>query len=61
MNALAKVRKESGMSQEKLATKVGVSRQYLSEIENFKTQPSVNNAIKISKALDKMVEDIFFE
>ncbi|MFJ8529668.1 helix-turn-helix transcriptional regulator [Bacillus sp. NPDC094106] len=61
MNLLAQARKKIGMSQEKLAKEVKISRQYLSEIENGKKQPSVIIAIKIAKALNIKVEDIFFE
>ncbi|WP_144559580.1 helix-turn-helix transcriptional regulator [Bacillus thuringiensis] len=61
MNVLAQARKNAGMSQETLAKKVRISRQYLSEIENRKKQPSVIIAVKIAKALNIKVEDIFFE
>lgn len=61
MNSLAQTRKKTGMSQEILAKKVGITRQYLSEIENGKKQPSVIIAVKIAKALNTKVEDIFFE
>ncbi|AXO94458.1 helix-turn-helix domain-containing protein [Bacillus anthracis] len=61
MNLLAQTRKNIGMSQEKLAKEVKISRQYLSEIENEKKQPSVIIAIKIAKVLKIKVEDIFFE
>lgn len=61
MNVLPQARKSAGMSQEKLAKEVGITRQYLSEIENGKKQPSVIIAIKIAKVLKFKVEDIFFE
>ncbi|MED2837525.1 helix-turn-helix domain-containing protein [Bacillus wiedmannii] len=61
MNLLAQTRKNIGMSQEKLAKEVKISRQYLLEIENEKKQPSVIIAIKIAKVLNIKVEDIFFE
>ncbi|KAB2441398.1 helix-turn-helix transcriptional regulator [Bacillus luti] len=61
MNSLAQARKNAGMSQAILAKKVGITRQYLSEIENRKKQPSVIIAVKIAKALNTKVEDIFFE
>ncbi|ONG85160.1 DNA-binding protein [Bacillus cereus] len=61
MNVLPHARKSAGMSQEKLAKEVGITRQYLSEIENGKKQPSVIIAIKIAKVLKIKVEDIFFE
>lgn len=61
MNKLGKARRINGMSQERLAKEVGISRQYLSGIENSKKQPSVIIAMKIAKALNVTVEDIFFE
>ncbi|PER23524.1 helix-turn-helix transcriptional regulator [Bacillus cereus] len=61
MNSLSQARKNAGMSQVILAKKVGITRQYLSEIENRKKQPSVIIAVKIAKALNTKVEDIFFE
>ncbi|SME22490.1 anaerobic benzoate catabolism transcriptional regulator [Bacillus cereus] len=61
MNHVAKIRKQLKISQDKLAKKAKVSRPYLSNIENFKVQPSVGAAIRISKALNKRVEDIFFD
>ena len=47
------------MSQDMLAKKAKVSRPYLSNVENLKAQPSVGAAIRIAKALNKRVEDIF--
>ncbi|PHG46047.1 helix-turn-helix transcriptional regulator [Bacillus wiedmannii] len=61
MNSLAQARKNARMSQEILAKKVGITRQYLSEIENRKKQPSVIIAMKIAKVLNTNVENIFFE
>ncbi|PFD04503.1 helix-turn-helix transcriptional regulator [Bacillus cereus] len=59
MNKIAELRKEKLISQEKLATQVGLSRTYISEIENNKKQPSVKLAIKIAKVLGTSVEFIF--
>ncbi|HDR7378771.1 TPA: helix-turn-helix transcriptional regulator [Bacillus toyonensis] len=59
MNKLAIFRKEKFMSQEKLAQCVGLSRTYISEIENNKKQPNVKLAIKIAKILDTNVESLF--
>ncbi|PGU13397.1 transcriptional regulator [Bacillus cereus] len=59
MNRLAELRKEKLISQEKLAEQVGLSRTYISEIENNKKQPNVKLAIKIVKVLGKSVESIF--
>ncbi|MED0991959.1 helix-turn-helix transcriptional regulator [Bacillus nitratireducens] len=59
MNKLAVVRKGKLISQEQLAACVGLSRTYLSEIENNKKQPNVKLAIKIAKTLGTNVEAIF--
>ncbi|WP_095021981.1 helix-turn-helix transcriptional regulator [Bacillus thuringiensis] len=59
MNKIAELRKEKLISQEKLAVQVGLSRTYISEIENNKKQPNVKLAIKIAKVLGTSVESIF--
>lgn len=59
MNKIAELRKEKLMSQEKLAGLVGLSRTYISEIENNKKQPNVKLAIKIAESLGTNVESIF--
>ncbi|MGG0078952.1 helix-turn-helix domain-containing protein [Bacillus wiedmannii] len=59
MNKIAELRKEKLMSQETLAGLVGLSRTYISEIENNKKQPNVKLAIKIAENLGTNVESIF--
>lgn len=59
MNKIAELRKEKLISQEKLAEQVGLSRTYISEIENNKKQPNVKLAIKIAKVLGTSVGSIF--
>ncbi|OXB96849.1 MULTISPECIES: helix-turn-helix transcriptional regulator [Bacillus] len=59
MNKIAELRKEKLISQQKLAAQVGLSRTYISEIENNKKQPNVKLAIKIAKVLGTSVESIF--
>jgi putative transcriptional regulator len=59
VNKIAESRKEKLISQEKLAEQVGLSRTYISEIENNKKQPNVKLAIKIAKVLGTSVESIF--
>ncbi|HDR7066662.1 MULTISPECIES: helix-turn-helix transcriptional regulator [Bacillus cereus group] len=59
MNKIAELRKEKLMSQETLAGLVGLSRTYISEIENNKKQPNVKLAIKIAEILGTNVESIF--
>jgi putative transcriptional regulator len=61
MNHVAKMRKQLNMSQETLSKKAKVSRPYLSNVENLKVQPSVGAAIRIAKALNTRVEDIFLD
>lgn len=38
---------------------IGISHSYLSQILNTEQQPSAATAIKISKGLEKRIEDIF--
>ncbi|MGN4740457.1 helix-turn-helix transcriptional regulator [Bacillus cereus group sp. MYBK227-1] len=59
MNKIAELRKEKLMSQETLAALAGLSRTYISEIENNKKQPNVKLAIKIAVILGTNVESIF--
>jgi len=59
VNKIAELRKEKLISQKKLAEQVGLSRTYISEIENNKKQPNVKLAIKIAKVLGTSVESIF--
>ncbi|HDX9707810.1 TPA: helix-turn-helix domain-containing protein [Bacillus thuringiensis] len=59
MNKMAELRKTKLMSQEYLAALVGLSRTYISEIENNKKRPNVKLAIKIAKILGTNVESIF--
>lgn len=45
-------RNEKGFTQQEIADKIGVSRQYYNDLENKKRQPSVNTAKKIGEILD---------
>ena len=58
-NRIAEIRTEKGLTQEKLAENSGISRVALSAIENG-TIPNGDTMINISRALDKKVEDIFY-
>lgn len=49
------------LSQEQLATKVGVTRQTIGMIEAGKFNPSIQLCIDICKALNKTLNDIFWE
>jgi len=59
-NKVAEIRNTKNMTQEDLAKKATISRVALSSIENG-TVPSGNTMINIAKALNKTVEEIFFE
>lgn len=51
-------RKEAGFSQEKLAEKADLSTVFISRIERGVESPSVDNLLKIAKALDVRVRDL---
>ncbi len=49
------------MSQSELAAKVKVSRQTIIAIESGDYNPTINLCIAICKALDKTLDDLFWE
>lgn len=52
---------ESEVSQEQLAEIVGVTRQTINLIESGNYNPSLNLCIEICKALNKTLNDLFWE
>ena len=56
---LARVAKD--YSQEELAEIVGVTRQTIGLIEKGKYNPTLNLCLKISRALNKTLDDLFWE
>ncbi|CEP40929.1 MAG: helix-turn-helix transcriptional regulator [Paraclostridium sordellii] len=60
-NNLFHIRKELKISQANLAKKVGISRTYLSKIENGHSNPSTEITYRIANELNKSIEDIFFK
>ena len=58
-NKLREERIKNEMTQVQLAEVVGVSRQSIIAIETNKYIPTTILALKLSKALNKKVEDIF--
>ncbi|MGL4742109.1 MAG: helix-turn-helix transcriptional regulator [Sarcina sp.] len=50
-----------GLSQEDLASMVDVARQTISMIESGKYNPSIKLCINICKALDKTLDELFWE
>ena len=49
------------LSQEQLAARVGVTRQTIGLIEAGNFNPSINLCVLICKALNKTLDDIFWE
>ena len=49
------------LSQEQLAKKVGVSRQTINAIEKGDYNPTINLCIAICKALDRTLDELFWE
>lgn len=54
-------RRELKLTQEGLAEKVGVHKDYISMIERGKRTPGFSLSKKIADVLNKSIEDIFFE
>jgi transcriptional regulator with XRE-family HTH domain len=51
-------RKEAGLSQEKLAENAELSTVFISRVERGKESPSVDNLVKIARALGVRVRDL---
>ena len=49
---IQRIRKEQGISQEKLALKADVDRSYMSQIERCLANPSIDAILRISNALE---------
>ncbi len=58
-NTLHAHRKAAGLTQARLAEDVGVSRKTINTIENRVFVPSTVLALKLARALDVRVEDLF--
>lgn len=56
---VARVQKD--LTQEELANMVGVTRQTIGMIETGNYNPSLNLCIEICKALDRTLDDLFWE
>lgn len=59
--AVSAARKTAGWSQETLASRAGIERQYVSTIENGKQVPSIAVAIRLSRALSVPVSELLGE
>ncbi|MDC7294213.1 MULTISPECIES: helix-turn-helix transcriptional regulator [unclassified Butyrivibrio] len=58
---LKSARAGKDLSQDQLAALCGVSRQTISAIEKGDYNPTINLCIAICKALDKTLDDLFWE
>lgn len=58
-NKLREFRNKAGLSQEKLAEKVSVTRQTIISIENGRYVPSLELTLKFAKQFKCKVEDLF--
>lgn len=58
-NNVKAIRKLRGLTQERLAEILGVSRQTIISIESGRYVPSTLLSLKMAKYLDKQVEELF--
>lgn len=58
-NKLEEIRKLNGISQEKLAMDLEVSRQTIGSLENGRYNPSIILAFKIARYFNMSIEEIF--
>ena len=59
-NNLKEIRSEQGISQQRLAEMVGVSRNTISSIETGQFNPTAKLALILCTALDKKFEELFY-
>jgi len=52
---------EKGLTQIQLAELIGATNQTISEYERGRVKPSYDNMVKISKALETPVQELFFD
>ncbi|KIL51569.1 hypothetical protein KP77_10810 [Jeotgalibacillus alimentarius] len=58
-NRIKELRQENGISQERMAAMLGVSRQTIISIEKGRYNPSLPLAIQIARCFDTYVEEVF--
>ena len=58
---LKKARLDKNLSQGELAKQIGVARQTINMIERGEYNPSLQLCIKICKALDRTLDQLFWE
>lgn len=58
-NRIKEEREAAGLTQEQLSDMAGISRPFLSTVENGSAMPTITKAAAIAKALGKTVDDLF--
>lgn len=58
-NKIKEFRKDINLTQYQLAKKVGLTRRGILQMEKSDSDIKISNAIRISKALEKKVEEVF--
>jgi molybdate-binding protein/DNA-binding XRE family transcriptional regulator len=58
-NEVGRFRRERGLTQQELASRIGVSRAEVSAIENGRGAPSTATALELAAALGRTVEELF--
>ena len=56
---IVELRGKKGLTSEQLAAKIGISKGYLSDIENGKKLPTILMLSKIASALETRLRDFF--
>ncbi|RIN44407.1 helix-turn-helix domain-containing protein [Staphylococcus simulans] len=56
---IKQIRKRMNITQSELATKIKISRSYLSDIENGNKNPSIKTVKKLADSLGLSVTDLF--
>jgi putative transcriptional regulator len=58
-NRVRELREKNGLTQEQLASRVGVSRQTIISIETGRYNPSLVLAYKLAKNFGRSIEEVF--
>tara|TARA_X000001036_G_scaffold164442_1_gene156055 strand:- start:215 stop:412 length:198 start_codon:yes stop_codon:yes gene_type:complete len=59
-NNIKEYRKKKRLTQEDLASRVGVSRQTIISIERYRYKPSLELGMKIAESLNVRIEKLFY-
>jgi transcriptional regulator with XRE-family HTH domain len=55
---LARLRRAQGLTQQQLAAKAGLSREFLNRLEHARLDPSLTTLVKLAKALRVKVTEL---